>query len=231
MRQKSPLTFVVFTMAASLVVVAAFQKPTSPQRRSPPTHTLDLLVQNPEPPSGDQVEPSRQLRVPFGRYGKPDHEAEPPKSLSAQLLGFDRTSYVLGDDFVYEVLLTNDGKKPFRFPTSLDASRFHKDMPHAIAVSVFLMFEDEFLGKQVVGSQLLYGSPDVPGTLMLIGPSETLELRAKGTWWLQSAFRKPMENGWAKSLRVQSEIHVSSNEEYYPTVESDNSVAVTLEHR
>lgn len=193
-----------------------------------PTHLIDLVASTPQPSDLGGVPESERLRVPFGRSGRPDHDRPLVAPFAMRLLGLDRTSYLVGDTFIYELLVSNTGATAVMFPNSPDSSRFRQDMTGAVAASVFLTFDDSSLGSQVIGSQTLFGAPAVSQSIVVIAPGETLQLRAKGSWLLQSSLASPVSRPWQRELHVKGALQVFSHSQAQPLIWSENTRDVVL---
>ena len=116
----------------------------------------------------------------------------------------------IGDTFVYEILITNGGDKPVAFPASLQQSRFRRQMRDVISALLGLSCDDEMTGLQVFGTQALYGSPEVPGSVIVLRPKETLQLRAPGRWYMTSSFRKAPPKEWILNLWLRADLHLAT---------------------
>lgn len=222
--------FIVGVLGVSGGVLLASQT----QHQSPrmPTHILDLLIPR-DSRSGGAIPEGERLRLPFGRNGdaRVSHEPPPAQPLSLRLIGLDRTTYVIGDQVIYELLVTNRGDTVVGFPTSTDGTRFHWATPKAVGAFVNLQIDDPQLGSQVIGTQALYGAPGIPSSVIAIGPSETLEIRAMGTWYLQSQVPKPPPDGWSRDIKVRASLHLFAEHGAPPRVQSTNAVDIRLRQR
>ncbi len=214
--------------AAALCAVPA----TAALHQSPtPDHTIDLLTQ----PTDDEaalrrVSEHEQVWFPAGggTAVSPTHTPPPAQPLSLRLVGLDRLSYRIGDTFVYEVLITNGGDKPVAVPTSLQQSRFRRQMRDVISALLGLSCDDEMTGLQVFGTQALYGSPEVPGSVIVLRPKETLQLRAPGRWYMTSSFRKAPPKEWILNLWLRADLHLATLPERIPSLSSGNTVSIEL---
>jgi hypothetical protein len=140
----------------------------------------------------------------------------------------DRSQYQIGDPFVYELLVTNKGHAAVAFPTSTRDGDFKPTPPHVVGALVGLMFDDSVFGQQVLGTHALYGAPSVPNTIVVLAPGETLEIRATGTWYLQSQFRQSPSPEWSRKLEVRGTVYLFSNEDPPPPLNSENTMSVVL---
>jgi hypothetical protein len=194
---------------------------------SKPTHAIDLTAPAPAP-TGPAVPENEQLRMPFGPQGFVSHQPLPVQRLSLQVLGLDRSSYDIGDPVVYRLLVSNISQKPFAFPASVAGDRFSRDEPNPTGGFLCLELKDPMLGYQIVGTYPLYGAPRVPGSLVLLQPGETLEIRGAGTWFLMSGFPQRPPATWSRPLQVYGSIHLFSDDEAIPSLRSNNAVAIQL---
>ena len=192
-----------------------------------PTYVIDLNL-----PQGRTSEDTKQaedrLKLPFGKHSRPSHEAEPPESpLTLQLLSLDRAQYEVGEPFVYTVLISNNGKETFAFPTFTDHN-FKKDTPDATGALVSLFIDDAILGLQTIGTQALFGAPEVPESLIKLKPGETLEVRASGKWFLQSPLRENSPLPWTRSLQVRGLVQFFSTRTVMPPLKSSVPIDLML---
>jgi hypothetical protein len=215
-------------VGASLSNGRAWQRP---EAAGKPTHVIDLVGNRPQPSTAASVPESQRLRVPFGRLGRAADDSPLPAVLDIRLLDLDRTSYLIGDEFVYELLVSNKSGRAVPFPTSADEASFRKDMPRATAASVFLTFDDPSLGPQVLGSRTLYGAPAVAGSIVILAPGETVRLRLPGTWFLQSPSPAPPPRPWQRELHVKASVQLFASSEAHPLIQSDNAVDIVLQQR
>ena len=218
-------------LAVLLIPLWVLKDVTPHAQGQPPTHVVDLVTAAAKTPVGDEVALSKRLRIPFGRQGRADHDPELPKPLVLQLVSTDRSSYIVGDEFVYELLISNRGSQPVEFPVSPHAGRFSDSTRAALAARGALTFQDAARGRQGVGAIALHGAPEVPGSIVVVGPSETLELRAPGQWYLQSSFPTSPARGWARELEVKAFVQAYSTKQALDLIHSENALTIHLKER
>jgi hypothetical protein len=219
------MRLVAATVCATVVLAAAAG---AQQARRTPDHTIDVVSLTPDTDEAWRRVPEHR-RVNFGSAAAvATHTPPPPKPLSIRVLGLDRLAYRIGDDFVYELLITNHSNKTVAFPASITGSRFTRDMPGIVSALVSLETKDERTGQQVVGTHALYGAPEVAGSLVMLGPGETLELRAPDKWYLTSSFPKPLPKEWILNLQLHANIFLHSSIGPVLSVSSENAVSIEL---
>ena len=174
---------------------------------SKPTYAIDLTAPAPAP---TVVPENERLGMAFGRHGFVSHQPLPVQRLSLQVLGLDRSSYDIGDPFVYRLLVSNISQEPFAFPASVAGDRFSRDEPDPTGGFLSLELKDPIIGHQIVGNYALYGAPRVPGSLVVLQPGDTLEISGAGTWFLVGGFPQPPPASWSRRLQVYGSIHLFS---------------------
>jgi len=217
------LALAVIAVGDALVAAPAEQRP-----GQTPTHVVDLMTGSDARAAAPEVPATEQLQLPFGRHGRPVDMAPQEQALTMRLIALDRAQYAIGDSLIYEVLISNRSRSAVAFPTSTDASKFSRNMRRAVGAFVGLRLDDPILGEQVVGVKALYGSPDVPQSLVVLRPGETVELRATGVWYLQSALRQPVFGPWTRDVKIRSSVQLFSNDDPPPMLVSDNVIDVRL---
>jgi hypothetical protein len=153
----------------------------------------------------------------------------PPPVLPFELAGvtFDRTDYRLGDGFVYECTLRYTGTTPFTFPVSSEVHRFRRTMDGLRMASLAIRFEDALLGRQTPDIETLYGSPEVPGSLITFAPNQTLKVRASGIWRLQEAQTMP-QGGWSRQILPAVALRMQFTLEQYQETRSESVPTIQL---
>lgn len=101
----------------------------------------------------------------------------------------DRTDFVYGEEFVYEVLVENTGREPIVLPWSPDRGAFVQPAPRIpagyISGGVYLQVESASGQSAVLAlleSQALYGSDEVPRSRLTLAPGRTALLRVPAQW-------------------------------------------------
>jgi|SRR5688572_12239585 len=109
--------------------------------------------------------------------------------LKVTLVSIDRTDFMYGDEFVYEVLIENTGGQPITLPWSPDRGAFVQPAPRTPAgyLSGRLYLHVESVTAQPVllallESQMLFGSDEVPRSRLILAPGRTALLRVPAQW-------------------------------------------------
>ena len=113
----------------------------------------------------------------------------PPSPLKVTLVSVDRTDFVYGEEFVYEVLIENISKELVTLPWSPDQGAFVQPAPRIpsgyISGSVYLLVESASGQPAVLAlldSQSLYGSDEVSRSRLALAPGRTALLRVPAQW-------------------------------------------------
>lgn len=203
-------------------------------------YVLDLLTYV-EPAAGDTgVGDQRATRtVVSGGGGVASGDGVPELSVFVTLVSMDRMTYEVGDEFVYEVLITNAGEEPVQLPWSPDPLAFKaaltKQFPtEARAVipgfqraTLFVDVRDS-TGRlhRVVNATPLYGGSGVAGSLQALSPGESALVRVPSRWvFLASSDTSPLT-----SVDV-SPVTVRLFYKGYRPIISRNSLPITLRTR
>ena len=217
---------------AAMLTISALGISAPDASSTTPSHVIDLVTLVEPPQSAVETIPEER-RIDLGRFGKghADHEPEPERPFSLQLTALDRSAYIIGDRFVYELLLTNNGRTTVAFPASTQRTRFSTDMPGVVAALFSLVVDDPQLGRFTVGAKSLYGSAAVTGSLVEIRPKETLSIRATGSWYFSASggSAKPLFAGWSQQLHLKARVHLLSRQVEYPPLSSATPVTITLQ--
>ena len=113
------------------------------------------------------------------------HEPWKEVSLRVDKIEFDQTDYAVGQPFVYELLLHNDGDQAIRFPWSpslktLDRNNKDASLGRRIAeIYLKLVVGDK---EETVSSGVVFGSTSVANSFQIIQPGESIRIRALGQW-------------------------------------------------
>jgi len=196
-----------------------------------PTFMIDLLTlqraDDKGSQNGDVAEQDRLgLRV-EGR-GTPTHSVASSTQLEMTLESIDRHDYRLGDPMIYEVVVRNTGGHTVPFPSSVQARRFSRGMSGARWAAVSLQVESETLGRQLVGSDLLYGADAVTGSLIHLAPGQSVRIRVPGTWFFRSAFPTSAPGHWTSTAEVKAILQIHEDKEQLPVITSTNSEKVII---
>ena len=97
----------------------------------------------------------------------------------------DRNAYQLGSDFLYEAAIRYTGTTPIMFPVSPQVHLFRKSMPSLRVGKIAISVVDPTAGHQIQTVDALYGSDNVPGTLITMATNEVVTIRGKGNWTLR----------------------------------------------
>lgn len=155
------------------------------------------------------------------------HSKRPRSAVEIVDLSFDRGSYKLGEDFVYEVTLRNTGNTPEPFPVSPDNSLFRKSHAGLRAVGLSLEFDDDVFRHQRSNFQMLYGSHDVQQTLVMLKKNETIKLRIPAKWVLQT-IPPTAPLTWTRSITPYAQIDLYFTDENYQPIRSSKAIAIEL---
>ena len=213
-------------LAATMTAVGVVAQTPSPD------HTIDLLTVVEERLAPSELVP-KHLQINPSSFGSramtTDHAPEARHQLALRVIGLNRGVYVIGDDFVYELLITNTGKTAVPFPASVTQGRFARDMPGAVAARVGLVFEHPEMGSHAVGVRTLYGAPGVSRSIIRLGAGETLSFRAQGSWYLSGPAARPLFGAdGVRSVELKAVVFMRAADVSYPQLSSDNTVSVVL---
>jgi hypothetical protein len=113
----------------------------------------------------------------------------PTLPIRITLLGLSERSYEMGDEMLYDVVITNVGQHDVVIPWSpyQDEIKPDENYPPGYLVGCFgLVIKDRILGEQVIYGPVLYGSDRVPSSLKKLRPNQTVRIRASSHWLLTS---------------------------------------------
>jgi hypothetical protein len=157
------------------------------------------------------------------------HESKRPiQAFELTLLDLDRTSYAMGEPVTFDLLLKHRGPVPIAFPASDEGERFGATMKNARIASISLTLNDPVLSEQFIGLTLLYGADDVPGSLILLKPGETIQIRARSVWSHSKEPPKRLEPDWVRETEVGAQVIFDFIPDIEQIVRSTNRVAVYL---
>lgn len=183
-----------------------------------PVKILDLTEAEMIYPNRDYIPIPSRVGIPAGFEG-------PRYSLPAMSLEiiFDKNSYIIGEEFTYEIRLKNISDTDIRIPLEPDGPRIDPDgekMPREIGLveiyskldidenSEKIKADEKKFGNSMYGpiaSFALYGSDKIDGSLVTLNPGESIVIRNKG------------KRGWAEDnifseeeLKDKIIIHVSA---------------------
>jgi len=111
----------------------------------------------------------------------------PPNPLRLTLLSVERSDFVFGARFVYDVLIENTGRETVIIPWSPDRGAFVQPaprIPDGFRTGIVFLEVESAAGKALglLDGQPLYGSNEVPRTLLPLAPGRTARMRVPG-WW------------------------------------------------
>jgi len=172
-----PNLLVVLLVTVTVCVLGA--------QRSDIAHVLDVLTYPLTQVQGD----SQSLRT------RPSLPRTPPvlaNALTVELRSLERTSFLWGDSFVYEVVIENTGRALVTLPWSPDDAQFGDSIRRSpeyveAAVGVEVRPRRESQVAAVLRLQGLFGAPSVPGSLPQLAPGERALVRVPGQWWTTEA--------------------------------------------
>jgi hypothetical protein len=193
-----------------------------------PTHNLDLLVQKPTD--------ERVSRIGLPRDGVLKWHPPPPPADSGPvprfpfqvtLLSTDRPDYAIGDEIVFTLRLTNISGESFAFPWSVEPGPIRPETPGARILVLNFVVIRSASRRQEIGFHTVYGSQEVPGTLRMIGPGETVEIRAGAALKFQR-WSPRTAHPWIEDAKLRASVLLASRESYYPPGISENEIVVQL---
>ncbi|MBI1760919.1 MAG: hypothetical protein HYR56_05715 [Acidobacteria bacterium] len=100
--------------------------------------------------------------------------------LKVTLVSLNKTSYQLGDEVVYEILLENITTENVVIPWSADQGE--PVGSGDIRGSIYLIAPDERKGDQLVALRGIVGSPSIPSSLKTLRPGQKVRIKAGGRW-------------------------------------------------
>jgi hypothetical protein len=104
--------------------------------------------------------------------------------IAVTTISVDRTNVRYGDTVIYEVTVKNIGKQALGLPISSDLNKVEPDKCRRPPcdydfVSIFLSFESK-AGRTVIGhGSVLYGSPKISHTWVVLSPGQWIRVKAK----------------------------------------------------
>jgi len=119
-----------------------------------------------------------------GRNSLSSTSHPPPSPLKITFVSVDVTDLEYGDYFNFEVLIENISKEPVVLPWSPDAGAFAQPVPRTpagfLSALVLLQVESESDPQSMLAlfdAQALYGSSEVPRSLLTLAPGRAALLR------------------------------------------------------
>ena len=214
-----------FAVAISVVLScggwAAGHLQSRPQKA--PEHALDLLVlpNDPEDSPSDR-DLRRWLTAPVA-----DGSTRTEFPFQATLSATDRSEYALRDTIIFTVLLKNTSVQAVQFPWLPQARSVNPRMRGSRAFMVHLHFTDPILGQQDFGFRQLYGSEEVPGSLRLIQPGETLEVRSAAHAVLSRAWEGTGDTPTVRDVHLKANLVLAVKGQFVPPT-TTNEINVRL---
>jgi hypothetical protein len=110
--------------------------------------------------------------------------AHPAGSLRTSLVSLDRTSYVVGDEPVFEVTIENTGADPVSIPFSPQLADLQPQDPakqfayYELQVAIWIAGEN--WGTDTGGRVALYGDSDHANTMVTLRPGEWVRVTGRG---------------------------------------------------
>ncbi len=182
-------------------------------------HVLDLTRLKPPPQktSGWGISSSDQSRV-------------QPLELSVAL---ETRENHLGGTIVYRLSITNMADSMVAVPTETDWTKIEtgfskRPPPGYLAVRLYLTAEVVNSPRRIISDVSLYGSDLVVGSIITLGPGETIQIRAAGSW-------EPFGRGAPVKLPAAVQVNAHLDFRYGPKNPrhkqrmSSNSLQVELE--
>ena len=156
----------------------------------------------------------------------------PPNPLKLTLLSIDRIDFIYGERFTYDILIENTGKEPVTLPWSPDRGAFVQPAPRTpdgFRRGMVYLVAESAAGVQLglLDGQSLYGSNEVPRSLLSLASGKTARIRVAG-WWSAGT-----DEARAAILRqpdgvVQLRAVFSTQIDDFPSKQSINTVAVRV---
>jgi hypothetical protein len=191
-----------------------------------PDYVIDLVNRETTAQRADSL-PFSELALP--PPPRPWNELNRPPTAPFAITGLslDRTSYSLGDRFTYEVVLKYLGAETIWFPTSPERASFRKSHASLRITSLVIGVEDEFFGQRRTDFQMLYGSHEVSGTLVLLHKDQTMKVSVPAKWVLHAPI--PIATGpWSRTLTPFCELNVHFQAQSYLPARSSGNPSLTL---
>ena len=142
-------------------------------------------------------------------------------------LTFDRSDYVLGDPFTYGVTLRYLGSAPFTFPIERKKHLFRHNMAGLREVTLAVEFDDADWKHQIVSIDALYGSSEVPGSLLTLTANQTIQVRGRGRWRLQPGTVSPSPT-WSGEVTPFADLELLYSPTRYRSARSAPAASIRL---
>ena len=181
----------------------------------PREHVIDLVVAAAATQPAATVPLARQL-TPNVTTSLTTHEPRPAPlaSLEAGAPILNRTAYLIGDAFVFEVTFVNTGSAPVKFPALLGAGRIDRDMAGASVMALTLRFEDRGSANSGLETPFCDGAEPVEGSLVVVQPGERLRVRAPGRWFLGNGDGMQMAATWQRDIQLRAQLQFMKGTRY-----------------
>ena len=151
------------------------------------------------------------------------------KAINVRLASIERQEFNWDDSFAYEVTVENTGKEPITLPWSPDAGAFSsQDRLHAMsfALEVASAVEKGTLGH--LDAYALWGSDEVPSSLVSLKPGQRASIRLPGRWIGSNELSRLVLRQEGGVVRVSATVHVF---EEFLFGRSENDVAVRVSRK
>jgi hypothetical protein len=113
----------------------------------------------------------------IGREGGATSTAKPRSlGLLVRFVSSSQSDFHLGDQFMYELEVTNSGTEPFDFPSSADLESFLPG-PGTTVANIHLQLQRRDQRAVNLDAMMLAGSNSLPGSLHRLDPGDTLLIR------------------------------------------------------
>ena len=178
-------------------------------------------------PIADRVGATPRVPVPLMVHGSDNVPVVPFELIG---LSFDRSDYNLGDPFTYEVTLRYLGSAEFKFPIAWKKHLFRDGMSGLRYATVSLEIEDSFWKHHVFRLTPLYGSDEVPGSLLTVTANPTIRLRDEGRWQMKLG-SPPAPPMWTGHVMPFAVLQLEHNHVSYRPGRSAPTVAIQLTKR
>jgi hypothetical protein len=198
-----------------------------------PELQLNLVAAPPPPP--ERPEDVRRIQAGCGSVTAASDQ--PPKAtpFTVTLADTDRLAYELGDTMSFTVIIENTSAAPLVLGISRDPHVAPKTMrpcrvvPPGVHLSVALVAVSKTGARTLIAFGYgYYGSPDVPGTTLVLEPGERVRVQLPadirpGRGWNRSLTTDP------QSVRIKASVMIEG--EVMRAVDSDNALTIELSER
>lgn len=155
--------------------------------------------------------------------------------LRITLSSLNKSSYQLGEEVIYDVILENITKNTIVIPWSPDRDKARpnsQNIPLGYREAFLsLVVKDEQKGEQFIAGQGLFGSELLRGSLKILAPGQKVRVRAPGQWaFLDAEVARRALTSLPRKIEVWVRFNLQErqfNSQYEPAI-SANSIIVEL---